>query len=612
MLEREISLKANQLLFEDLIDLNPSIGEISFNDKRMSLVSTEALGLFRHDLLKTLGMERTKGFLMRYGWAWGVKDGRQLASMYQWNNQKELMLAGPVVHTLLGVVTATAEKIKIDEDTLYFSGTWENSYEALEHISHHGHSEDNGCWTLVGYASGYLTETFGKDVIAYETQCVGRGDDVCRFEAKTLDSYDKKANKMMKYYKAESIASELEEAHRELHNINQDIIESNKIHQQLTNLLVEDKELEETIQFIAETINKSVIIDYYNKIIESAFMNERDKQIYSNWTNKFIYEEEKRNNIRTFPISANNINLGRFVIVSTNNIANRDELIIKRALSIFTVQMYHQYKITHSLWKKKEDFFEEMLHDLHIDQGHFERFAHLFHFHPNQLNRILSMNVQPQHLKKEVIDFLQTNYLLEERDFFIHDDNIIIILSGNEAEQPIEVTNMLLKELRIDFPNVRFYIGIGRCAIDINLLRESYQDANAISEFSLLTNPSCSHVASYDDMGSIMMFIKGSDQRELIDFYKRTIGEIIKYDELNQSNYLLTLKSYLDFNGNLQQTADQLHLSIAGMRYRMERIEDLCKINLRTGEGRFNCQLAIQIYFVMTLKNEQTRHVNKP
>lgn len=106
-------------------------------------------------------------------------------------------------------------------------------------------------------------------------------------------------------------------------------------------------------------------------------------------------------------------------------------------------------------------------------------------------------------------------------------------------------------------------------------------------------------------MGSIMMFLKGVDQKELIGFYKRTIGEIIRYDELNNSDYLMTLKTYLDFNGNLQQTADCLHLSIAGLRYRMDRIEDFCGIDLKTGEGRFNCQLAIQIHFAISLKSEQ-------
>lgn len=598
-------LKADQLEFSDLVDFSCN-NEITFNTKRMSLVPVEALGLLRRDLINTLGMERAKGFLMRYGWACGMRDGETIASMYQWDNLKELMLAGPVLHTLLGVVTAIPDQIEMDEDYLYFSGMWENSYEAVEHIGHHGTSEDNGCWTLIGYASGYLTKTFGKDVLAYETQCVGRGDTICRFVAKTMDIYDRQATKMMKYYKAESIATELDRAQKELHTINQNIIESDKIHQQLINLLVEDKEIHETIEFVAETLHKSVVIDYYNKIIESVFMNEVDEKIYRNWTKKFSYTEEQQNDIRTFPIRANNVNLGRLVVISQEKVTNRDELIIKRALGTFTIQMYHQWKITQSLWKKKENFFAEMLNNYDTDL--FEKFAHLFNFQPKSLNRMMHIKVLPEEKRKEVMQFIKLHPFIEGTDYFYNKNNIIIILSESKAKHPKEFAQNVLVDLMNEFQTAKFYLGIGRAAKDLRSLTESYQDASSISEFVHLTNPTGNYVSYYEDLEPVMMLLKGTDQYELIDFYKRTIGEVVQYDQLNDTDYLITLKTYLDYNGNLQQTADKLHLSIAGLRYRMERIEGFCALDLKTGEGRFKCQLAIQIYFATKINDRKILH----
>jgi PucR family transcriptional regulator, purine catabolism regulatory protein len=101
------------------------------------------------------------------------------------------------------------------------------------------------------------------------------------------------------------------------------------------------------------------------------------------------------------------------------------------------------------------------------------------------------------------------------------------------------------------------------------------------------------------------MFLKGADQQELIKFYSETIAELVEYDDENQGSLLITLKSYLDNNGNLQQTADELHLSIAGLRYRIERIESLSGIDLKTGSGRFKCQLATRIYFVLQVMNKK-------
>lgn len=102
-------MKAHQLRFDNLIDINHRSGIITFNQERMTLVSVKALGILRQDLVNTLGMERAKGFLMRYGWTWGKKDGESIASKYSWSNKKELILAGPSLHTLEGVVTANPE-----------------------------------------------------------------------------------------------------------------------------------------------------------------------------------------------------------------------------------------------------------------------------------------------------------------------------------------------------------------------------------------------------------------------------------------------------------------------------------------------------------------------
>ena len=596
-------MKAGQLLFDDLFETNPRTGMITFNHKRMVLVSVEALGLLRRDLINTLGMERAKGFLMRYGWEWGKKDGESVASMYNWKNIKELMLAGPMLHTLEGVVTVEPDQIKLTEDSIHFTGFWRNSFEAQEHIEYYGLGNDEVCWILVGYASGYLTSTFGKDVIAYEEMCVGKGDPTCRFAAKTVAELEEEKKAGLSYYKAESLLSELDRAYKELNEINQTIIESDKIQQNLTDFLLEDRPLSETIQFLGDIIQRSLVIDYYNKEIESAFLNEEDKSIYHNWADKSIYNEERKNDISTFPIRANNINLGRLVVIGKERMSHRDQLVINRALSVFTVQMYHDWKIARSLWRKKENFFEEILNN--FDSKDFEKFSHLFHFHPCDINRVISIKVEPSENRKDVMQLLKLTPAFSNKDIFANDEYIHMVLTKEEAENSLEVASDILVHLGSEFNTLRFYIGIGRESNNFPTLKKSYEDAKYISEFIHLTNPSESIISLYEDVATVMMFLKGTDQNDLIAFYKRTIGGLIEYDQSNQSNFLITLKTYLDNNGNLQQTADELHLSIAGLRYRLERIECLCDVNLKTGEGRFNCQLALQIYFAITINQNQ-------
>ena len=111
-------MKANQLLLQNLLDVNPRTGVIKLHDKRMALISVEALGILRTDLINTLGKDRAKGFLMRYGWACGNKAGESLREEYEWNSIKELVLAGPSMHTLEGIVTVEPDVLEIDGDKL--------------------------------------------------------------------------------------------------------------------------------------------------------------------------------------------------------------------------------------------------------------------------------------------------------------------------------------------------------------------------------------------------------------------------------------------------------------------------------------------------------------
>jgi DNA-binding NtrC family response regulator len=56
---------------------------------------------------------------------------------------------------------------------------WRESYEAQEHLSHLGPSTEPVCWTLAGFASGYLSCVHGRRILCFEEKCVAKGDAYC-------------------------------------------------------------------------------------------------------------------------------------------------------------------------------------------------------------------------------------------------------------------------------------------------------------------------------------------------------------------------------------------------------------------------------------------------
>ena len=86
-----------------LIDSNINIQNDDMNSEPMINIPSSAFGALRRELIDTLGSERAKGFLRRYGWNCGVTDTLQLQER-EWENPKDLILAGPRIHTLNGHV----------------------------------------------------------------------------------------------------------------------------------------------------------------------------------------------------------------------------------------------------------------------------------------------------------------------------------------------------------------------------------------------------------------------------------------------------------------------------------------------------------------------------
>ncbi|KIL80273.1 XylR N-terminal domain-containing protein [Bacillus badius] len=589
-------MKSYQLLFDNLIDVNPRTGEIKFSDRRMALVPVEALGILRRDLVNTLGMERAKGFLMRYGWAWGYRDGETIEKMFNWDSKQELILAGPYLHTLEGIVTVEQDVIELNEAGLCFTGFWKNSFEAVEHVNHYGYSEDPICWTLIGYASGYLTKTFGKEVLVIEEQCQGKGDPHCRFVAKTVDEQDKRHQQDLRYYKAESLLSELDRAYKEVQQLNENIIHSEQVQKQLTDMLLADKSVKDTIHFLADTLQKSIVIDYYFEKLECAFVCSEDEEAYQNWIKDKGGRKKKLKQIDTFSIRAHNENLGRLVVIGNEELLQKERMITERALTVFSIQMFHQHKLTKALWRKKEDFFEEILNN-NYDEHTLQRYTHIFNLNPHHSSRILTLKVDTDSKRKGILHYICLLY--PEMEVFLKDQYIIFVLLEEDYSKIERFSAKLQSAIQKEFKYVKMYIGTGRKVDHLKNLSKSYEDACQICDFLEIAYPTDSRISCFEELEPVIMFLKGSNQQELIEFCRRTIGDLIEHDELSQGNLVITLKSYLEHNGNLQQTADDLHLSIAGLRYRMEKIESLCRSNLKTGIGRFNCQLAVQIYFAL-------------
>ncbi|PWV59867.1 sigma-54-dependent Fis family transcriptional regulator [Plasticicumulans acidivorans] len=211
--ERTVSLHGAQLgeLGEHL-QLTFEQGHISLDAQRMILLHTTAMGALRKELIDSLGSDRARGLLTRMGYASGVRDAEMARRMLPQASGDELMLVGPQLHALEGIVNVQPVRVDIDiaRGRYYGEFIWTDAYESEVHQEAFGMATEPVCWMQLGYASGYTTHVFGRPVLYREVECCARGDAQCRIIGRPHAGWSaEEIRDDLRYFRPESFAEQM-------------------------------------------------------------------------------------------------------------------------------------------------------------------------------------------------------------------------------------------------------------------------------------------------------------------------------------------------------------------------------------------------------------------
>src|SRR5262249_47490252 len=86
---------------------------------------------------------------------------------------------------------------------------WRDSYEAEQHLLHIGPSDSPVCWTLCGFASGYLSCANGRSIYCFEQRCRGKGDAICTMIARAKEELSEACAKELAFYEKDCLEAGL-------------------------------------------------------------------------------------------------------------------------------------------------------------------------------------------------------------------------------------------------------------------------------------------------------------------------------------------------------------------------------------------------------------------
>ncbi len=175
------TMDVENLRLAEVLDFQPAAGVIRLHEQRVVILSAAAMGLLRKELIDTLGADTARRLLLRFGFADGYHDAVSLRDRSNWSDPLDGLRAGATLHRLEGIVRAEFVDVHSDEATGRFEANvlWHDSYVVEQHLDHYGKSSVPVCWSLAGYASGYASACFKREIYFQETECAGQGAASC-------------------------------------------------------------------------------------------------------------------------------------------------------------------------------------------------------------------------------------------------------------------------------------------------------------------------------------------------------------------------------------------------------------------------------------------------
>ncbi len=237
-------------------------------------------------------------------------------------------------------------------------------------------------------------------------------------------------------------------------------------------------------------------------------------------------------------------------------------------------------------WRSRmlEAFVFDWLHLKDWTSAFRER-ARLLHMNLEANRQILLLFFHEEHAMKR--DIWQLHHFLSEEDVLIRwgNDRLLIAQAVNEyvtTETTLQKVNKL-KSFIEDTWQLTVSVGAGQPISSDNLL-QSYEQAERA-----LTVAMKHDTIVFDEDLRLEMCLKDISLETRKDFVTRVLGSVAKDDEL-----LSTFHTYFHENMSLKATAEALHIHINTLHYRIKKLEQATKLNLKVSSDVVSLYLALQ------------------
>ncbi|ULT54925.1 helix-turn-helix domain-containing protein [Neobacillus drentensis] len=590
------------------------------NNERSIFVSSQAFGTMQRDLIENIGINRMKTFFFKYGYQLGVEDAKEVAEKDSLSLLEKIEY-GPIIHALKGhaksLITEKDFEVEGNEiKSFRFKGVWENSYEAEQHLQNFGISQSPVCYTLTGYATGYITGVLGVDVFFKELQCQGQGAPCCIWEGRLVSEWKEEAEEFFSYSKELPILKELEQTNVKLMLERNNLSLVSKTYNEMTNELIKGNSIDSILDILHKQHYVPIIVeDGRQNVIACKGITLEDYDSMRENFSELADKKQCHSKVRVFSMENGTrlmspiFLLGKVVgycsfLYERERTPNYeiDSMILDRLASICSLLFLKEKTEVESLEQVKGHFLEEIISGKYTQQeimrkADFIQLDLSDHYHIVVLTYkyLNSCDEKELTLHKKTFERVSA-YFREEKNLNVligqQPDSLILLMTEKQVrQQNMEKTiRTLVSYLKKKIKNALFLAGISSHYSNILEAGVAMEEARSAVRLSSRDEP----ITLFSDLGMLGILINDQNEQAIKKMIRDQLGILYESLDKHKLELIETLYHFLEQGGNLDQTAESLVLSKSGLRYRLNKITDLLDCDLRDPQRQFQLMMALK------------------
>lgn len=326
----------------------------------------------------------------------------------------------------------------------------------------------------------------------------------------------------------------------------------------------------------------------------------------------------------TIPIVIEKIEYGFiFIWFDKKTLTTFDNMLIESYVHVIALEFVKKLALYNMETNYKLDFFDDLLSDNKNRQSKALEKAKTFNYNKEQKHTVIIILLK-ELFSMEKFTYNKANFAKEcmsnilflvnkmsklnnKKVVYVEKSDRVLILYGSDAargdkevkREIISFCEKILNELRERSILNQLIIGIGRCYEGVELLSKSHEQAKLIVEN--LSKAINSNIIHYDDLGLYRIFSFDGLQNELIEFYSATIKPLVEYDKINNSELVITLEYFFQYNGNMKKMSEEMHMHYNSIIYRLQKIKSVIGLDIEDSDNRLNLEIALKIMNVIQI-----------